>query len=73
MDNDWDNRIDSDENGNQWLTDGNGKYLKDERGNNIPPQHSKVISKPNEFTIFDDSKGHCALCGSLTCSGRCFK
>jgi len=69
-----DNRIYTDENGDQWLTDENGKALTDERGRNIPPTtQSQKISKDGEFTIYDDSRGHCALCGSLYCRGGCFK
>ncbi len=68
-----DNRIKVDEDGKRWLTDENGKLLKDERGNNIPPSTSRVVSNPGEFTIFDSSQGHCALCGSISCRGNCFK
>lgn len=68
-----DNRIYTDENGDQWLTDENGKVLTDERGINIQPTQSKKVSKVVEFTIFDDLRGHCALCGSLYCRGGCFK
>lgn len=25
------------------------------------------------FGLYDDSHGHCALCGRLTCRGGCFK
>lgn len=25
------------------------------------------------FTVYDDSEGHCPLCGRLTCRGGCFK
>ena len=34
---------------------------------------SQKISKDGEFTTFDTSRGHCGLCGSLTCRGTCFK
>jgi hypothetical protein len=68
-----DNRIYTDENGDQWLTDENGKVLTDERGRNIPPTQSQKISKDGDFTIYDDSRGHCALCGSLYCRGGCCK
>ena len=57
----------------QTVTDENGKLMTDESGNLIPPQQSKVISKDGEFTLFDGSKGHCELCGKLTCRGECFK
>jgi len=68
-----DNRIHIDENGDRWLTDKNGNLLRDERGNKITPQQSEPISKPGEFTLYDNSRGHCALCGSLNCIGNCFK
>ncbi len=48
-------------------------YVLDERGNKIVPMQSSVISEPGKFLLFDDSQGHCALCGSLTCRGGCFK
>lgn len=74
MRDDRDKRVTTDQDGNEWLTDGNGNLLKDERGNNIPPTYtSKVISKPGEFTVYDDSQGHCGLCGSLHCKGNCFR
>jgi len=73
MDNDWDKRIHVDQNGKRWLTDDEGKLLKDEFGDNIPPSQSQVNSKENEFTTYDTSQGHCALCGRLTCNGGCFK
>lgn len=54
--------------------DENGKaYVLDEKGNRLPPMQSSKISGPGEFTIYDASEGHCALCGSLTCNGNCFK
>ena len=37
------------------------------------PLVSHVISKPGEFTIHDESQGHCGLCGSIRCRGNCFK
>lgn len=63
----------TDENGDQWLTDENGKLLKDERGDNIPTMYSRKNSKDGEFTTYDTSQGHCALCGSIRCNGGCFK
>jgi hypothetical protein len=66
-------KIYTDDNGKQWLTDDNGVLLVDENGDNIPPSHSRKLSKDGEFTIFDSTQGHCSLCGSLTCKGNCFK
>ena len=65
-----DNKIYVDENGESWLTNENGQLLKDERGNNIPPMYS--TKKDDDFG-YDNSRGHCFFCGSLTCSGNCFK
>lgn len=59
--------------GRQYLIDQDGNFLLDEHGKRIPPLQSQVVSEPGEFTVFDDSQGHCALCGKLTCRGGCFK
>lgn len=67
------NNIWIDENGKSWLTGENGKLLKDENGNMIPPTRSQKISRDDEFTIYDSSGGHCPLCGSLYCRSNCFK
>jgi len=48
-------------------------YVLDEAGNRRPPMYSEKNSKPGEFTTYDDSQGHCGLCGRLTCRGSCFK
>ncbi len=68
-----DNKISIDENGDRWLIGENGKFLKDEFGNKIPPSQSNKTSKDGEFTVYDSSQGHCSLCGRLTCRGGCFK
>ena len=68
-----DNRITTDDNGNEWLTDENGNLLKDENGNNIPPSRTSKSYKNSGFTTYDSSQGHCPLCGSLYCRGNCFK
>lgn len=69
-----DNRIYTDENGDQWATDENGKVLTDGKGNKfVPQQTTRKTSKEGEFTTYNTSQGHCGLCGSLTCSGNCFK
>lgn len=67
-----DSKVYTDENGDQWLMN-DGKLVRDERGNLVPTLHSRKVSEPGEFTTYDSSNGHCALCGSLTCSGNCFK
>jgi len=55
--------------------DKNGdRYVLDENGNRRPPSRAEPISKPGSgWTDFDTSKGHCGLCGRLTCNGGCFK
>lgn len=64
MDNDW-NPKRRDEWGNE--------YTLDEQGNRRPPMQSEQTSKPGEFATYDDSRGHCGLCGRLDCNGGCFK
>ncbi len=49
------------------------EYVLDADGNEQPPMQSAVNSKPGEFLTFDDSRGHCGLCGRLGCHGGCFK
>lgn len=66
-------KIYMDDSGKRWLTDDSGKLLKDENGDNIPTSQSLKNSKDGEFTTYDDSQGHCPLCGRLTCRGNCFK
>jgi len=68
-----DNRIHVDEDGNRRLTDENGILLSDEFGDPIAPSQSERTSKDGEFTTYDDSQGHCSLCGSISCNGGCFK
>lgn len=63
----------------QVYTDKDGKeYVLDEVGNHVPPMQLSRASIINPETkdgwyIYDTSQGHCALCGSLTCRGYCFK
>lgn len=53
--------------------DGN-EYILDEVGNKRPPMKTtKVVSESSGWKEYDSSQGHCGLCGSLTCNGRCFK
>lgn len=63
-------------NGNEWNprhVDENGKeWVVDSDGNKHVP--TTISPLPNsEFTTYDTSRGHCALCGSLYCNGGCFK
>lgn len=37
------------------------------------PDQSRIIKTSSNFTTFDTKYGHCGLCGSLYCNGRCFK
>jgi hypothetical protein len=52
--------------------DGN-RYSLDERGRKITPEKAEVKSRKGGFTEYDSSRGHCGLCGRLTCNGSCFK
>jgi hypothetical protein len=49
------------------------EYVLDEEGNRRPPMHTSNSTQSSGFTTYDSSEGHCGLCGSLTCNGRCFK
>lgn len=54
--------------------DENGKeYVLDENGNRMPPMQVTNGKYVSGFWVYDDSQGHCALCGRLTCRGECFK
>ncbi|MBK7883481.1 MAG: hypothetical protein IPJ81_06580 [Chitinophagaceae bacterium] len=68
-----DKRIYIDDNGNEWLTNENGELLKDENGNNIPPSKTNKTYSSSGWTFYDSSKGHCPLCGNISCRGTCFK
>lgn len=62
-----DKRYTTDENGDTWLTDKDGRPIG-------VPGPAKAIPDPiSGFTTYDISRGHCGLCGSLTCNGTCFK
>ena len=64
-------RFTTDESGNTWLTDADGRPVYDGRGHQLPgPPEARTSSG---FTTYDTSRGHCGLCGSLTCSGNCFR
>lgn len=49
------------------------EYVLDEAGNHLPPMQTTKSEKQSGFTVYDTSKGHCGLCGILTCNGGCFK
>ncbi len=55
-----------DKSGNEHFQDDNGMVHK-----GVPPPRSKRVSR--DFTTYDTSRGHCGLCGSITCNGSCFK
>ena len=48
------------------------EYVLDEDGNRQVPMRSRIV-KPGGYAPYDDSEGHCPLCGRLTCRGRCVK
>lgn len=64
--------IHTDENGKRWLTNDKGEVLTD-RGEKVPVMQSQIVTAEGEFTLYDTSQGHCAMCGRLTCHGQCFK
>ena len=50
------------------------EYVLDENGNHRPPMKtSKQIENKSNFHTYDNSDGHCSLCGRLTCRENCFK
>ncbi len=64
-------------NGSEWgdgvREDDNGEYEVDSSGNRRIPLQTKRKTVSSGFTTYDDSRGHCPLCGSLTCRGGCFR
>lgn len=62
-------RVDRD--GNTWITDREGREVTDTFGNRIPGPPKRTVE--GGFATYDTSRGHCGLCGSLTCRGGCFK
>lgn len=70
----------SDELGETWMNMDNLKlllygqmYTKPELLNVTMLEHSEQRYMKDDFHTFDGSNGACPLCGSLTCTGRCFK
>lgn len=49
--------------------------LYDASGNEVKrlKEQSPITHTTSNFTTYDDSHGHCALCGSIRCNGSCFK
>lgn len=39
----------------------------------LKQQIAKRETSSSGWSYFDTSHGHCGLCGSLGCAGRCFK
>ena len=72
-----DRRHTVDESGNTWLTDASGKIVTDGSGNRVPGPAKPLGPPPSHpsqgYSFYDESRGHCGLCGRLTCNGRCFK
>jgi hypothetical protein len=54
-----------DEYGTAWAVDSDG--------NRRVPMQAEPIQDGSGFTHYDSSRGHCGLCGRLTCNGGCFK
>ena len=51
------------------------EYVYDSEGNprRVLKEQSPHSEKSSGFTTYDTSHGHCGLCGSISCNGRCFK
>ncbi len=56
----------TDEDGHEYVVDEDGKRY-------IPEQTTRIVGETSGWTLYDTSQGHCELCGSLSCRGRCFK
>ena len=65
-----DSEVVYDKDGNSWAAGPDGRPLKI-NGERIPGPPEKKTS--SGFTTYDSSRGHCGLCGMLTCTGGCFK
>ena len=62
----------------KWLLEALAECEWNETGNEYDWADGKLVKRPKPeessgFTTYDGSKGHCGLCGRLTCDGRCFK
>ena len=73
MEDERDRKYSTDESGNTWLIDKSGEFVTDGRGGRIPGPARAIPDPISGFTTYDSSRGHCGLCGSLTCRGSCFK
>tara|TARA_R110000851_G_scaffold47424_1_gene115009 strand:- start:6143 stop:6331 length:189 start_codon:yes stop_codon:yes gene_type:complete len=58
---------------NDWKNNSPEKVVVDGKTFLLIPEQSEVVSKEGEFMMYDDTQGHCALCGRLTCKQTCFK
>jgi hypothetical protein len=63
----------TDEDGNTWLIDKDGNDVRDGSGSRVPGPPEAIPDPISGFTTYDTSRGHCGLCGRLTCRGECFK
>lgn len=52
--------------------DGN-EYTLDADGNRITPRQAVPVQDSSGFQHYDESQGHCGLCGRINCNGRCFR
>ena len=59
------------------ILDAEGKIVTDGSGNRVPGPAKPLGPPPRHpsqgYSFYDESRGHCGLCGRLTCNGRCFK
>jgi hypothetical protein len=51
--------------------DGN-EYVLTAEGQRRPPMQAAPVSTDG-FKHYDESAGHCGLCGRLDCRGNCFR
>lgn len=66
-----DKRYTTDESGKTWATDKDWNIIIID-GEKIPGPAEKKDAGSG-WIEYDLSRGHCGLCGRLTCIGRCFK
>jgi hypothetical protein len=50
------------------------EVVYDKDGKPQPRLKERILPEPdNSFQVYDNSHGHCALCGRLSCNGLCFR
>ena len=72
MRDDRDRRYTTDGNGYTWLIGADGAAVLDAEGRRVPGPAGYTLTESG-WRDYDTSRGHCGLCGRLTCRGRCCK